>query len=67
MLLGCRRAGVTGVVAKLDADGLINHSTGRIGVIDRQGLRAAACSCYSAVSKEDERVRYMALARDIVR
>ena len=56
MMLGCRRAGVTDAIAKLRLAGLIESSMGRIVVVDRSGLRAAACSCYESVKKEYQRL-----------
>ncbi|MSP49843.1 MAG: helix-turn-helix domain-containing protein [Alphaproteobacteria bacterium] len=56
MMLGCRRAGVTSAIAAFRAAGLIGSSVGRVSVVDRQGLRAAACSCYGSVRKEYEKL-----------
>ncbi|WP_085315549.1 Crp/Fnr family transcriptional regulator [Derxia lacustris] len=46
-MLGVRRAGVTEAAGTLQADGLIAYHRGELGVLDRPGLMAAACSCYA--------------------
>lgn len=45
-MLGVRRVGITGAAQALQRRGLISYSRGDIHVADREGLRAAACSCY---------------------
>ena len=55
-MLGVRREGVTEAAGKLQRDGLIRYSRGRIEVIDRPGLEKAVCECYAVVKKEDDRL-----------
>ena len=55
-LLGVRREGVTEAAGKLQKAGLIRYNRGRISVIDRPGLEARSCECYSVVKKEFERL-----------
>ena len=46
VMLGVRRAGVSVATGTLQSAGLIRQSRGRIRVMDRAGLAAAACNCY---------------------
>ena len=55
-MLGGRREGVTEAAGKLQRDGLIRYSRGRINVLDRPGLEKASCECYAVVKKEFDRV-----------
>jgi CRP-like cAMP-binding protein len=47
-MLGVRRVGVTKAARSLQQRQLIQYSRGNIAVLDRRGLRAAACGCYKA-------------------
>jgi CRP-like cAMP-binding protein len=47
-MLGVRRVGVTTAAGALHRLGLIDYQRGDVTVVDRQGLEAAACSCYAA-------------------
>lgn len=51
--LGVRRVGVTVAAGQMQQAGLIHYERGRIVVIDRPGLEAAACCCY-----EQDRLSY---------
>jgi CRP-like cAMP-binding protein len=55
-MLGVRREGVTEAAGKLQADGLIEYSRGRITVVDRERLEARVCECYAVVKREYERL-----------
>lgn len=45
-MLGVRRPGVTMAITALQHAGLVRHQGGRVRVLDRLGLEAAACECY---------------------
>jgi CRP-like cAMP-binding protein len=55
-MLGVRRPSVTIAAGLLEKAGLITYKRGRITVIDRQRLEAAACECYAVVKREYERL-----------
>jgi hypothetical protein len=41
---------------KLQSEGLIEYSRGRITVVDRPRLEARVCECYAAVKREYDRL-----------
>ncbi len=55
-MLGVRRASVTEALGRLHRAGLIRRRRGRITVVDRPGLEAAACECYRLIAAEDRRL-----------
>ncbi|MHB8729949.1 MAG: Crp/Fnr family transcriptional regulator [Sulfuricaulis sp.] len=55
-MLGVRREGVTEAAGKLQAQGLISYSRGRITILDRPGLEKQVCECYAVVKKEYDRL-----------
>jgi Crp-like helix-turn-helix domain len=55
-MLGVRREGVTEAAGKLQAEGLIEYSRGKITVVDRKRLEARVCECYAVVKREYDRL-----------
>lgn len=55
-MLGVRRASVTTAAGTLQQAGLIAYRRGRVVVLDRAGLEAAACECYQVVRGEFARL-----------
>lgn len=51
-ILGSRRSTVTLSAERLRAAGLIRYYRGRVTIVDRLGLEAAACECYRAITAE---------------
>jgi CRP-like cAMP-binding protein len=55
-MLGVRREGVTEAAGRLQKEGMISYSRGRIEVLDRPQLEKHVCECYNVVKKEFERL-----------
>lgn len=47
-MLGVQRGAVTIAAIKLQRDGIIRYSRGKISILDHKALEAASCGCYSA-------------------
>jgi len=54
-MLGVRREGVTEAAIRLQKDGLIRYSRGRIAISNRTGLEKRCCECYAVMRKPDDR------------
>jgi CRP-like cAMP-binding protein len=46
MMLGSRRTTVTVIAGEMQRNGLIEYQRGRVRILDRERLEAAACDCY---------------------
>jgi CRP-like cAMP-binding protein len=46
-MLGVRRVGITTAAKSLQRQGLIEYQRGKLRVLDRRALEAAACNCYA--------------------
>ena len=55
-MLGVRREGVTYAAGRLQAEGLIKYTRGRITILNRKGLEATVCECYQVVKGEYDRL-----------
>jgi CRP-like cAMP-binding protein len=56
LMLGVRRVGVTKAASSLQARHLIQYNRGDITVLDRRGLKGAACRCYDADRESYDRI-----------
>jgi CRP-like cAMP-binding protein len=55
-MLGVRRATISQVAAKFQADGLISTHRGQITLLKREDLKKKACPCYEIVRKHIDRL-----------
>ena len=55
-MLGVRREAVSQQAGRLQDAGLISYHRGHITILDRAGLEARVCECYSVVRREAERL-----------
>jgi len=55
-MLGVRRPSVTDVARRLQRAKLIDYRRGRIRIVDRRGLEARSCECYTTVRHHFERL-----------
>lgn len=61
-LLGVRREGVSEAAMRLQRQGLISYTRGRIQVLDRMGMAQRTCECYEIIKTEYDRLLPMRLA-----
>jgi CRP-like cAMP-binding protein len=57
VMLGVHRPTVTVIARNLQDAGLITYRHGRVKVLDRKGLEAAACACYPTIRAHFDRLR----------
>jgi CRP-like cAMP-binding protein len=55
-MLGVRREGVTEAAGRLQKQGVIRYSRGKITVLDRPKLEKLSCECYAVVKRESDRL-----------
>jgi CRP-like cAMP-binding protein len=55
-MLGVRREGVTEAAGRLQKQGVIRYTRGKIAVLDRKRLEKLSCECYAVVKKESDRL-----------
>ncbi len=51
-MLGAQRTSVSMIAHNLQQAGIIRYRRGRIEIVDRLGLEAASCDCYSRIKRE---------------
>jgi CRP-like cAMP-binding protein len=56
-ILGVRRESVTAAAGKLQRAGVLSYRRGHITVVERLGLEAVACECYTVVKQQFSRLR----------
>ena len=52
-MLGVRREGVNKSAKNIQRNGLISYSRGNLEILNRKGLEAIACSCYTIIKEEE--------------
>ncbi|MGA6965103.1 MAG: helix-turn-helix domain-containing protein, partial [Xanthobacteraceae bacterium] len=55
-MLGVRRGTVSVVATRFEAAKLIHTSRGQIQILDREGLKKEACSCYEYIAQYIDRL-----------
>ena len=55
-MLGVRRSSVSGVMSSLQKKRFVRYSRGRVTILDREAIRAAACECYHTTKVEFDRI-----------
>jgi CRP-like cAMP-binding protein len=55
-MMGVRRVGITQAARKLQDDGVIRYSWGKLTILDRQRLETHACVCYKQMTQAYQRM-----------
>lgn len=55
-MLGVRRSSVSEVAARLQNNGSIRYSRGRIEILDKRKLEKCACECYATINSRTESI-----------
>jgi CRP-like cAMP-binding protein len=55
-VLGVRRASVSQVATSLQQAGLLHYSRGKMNILNRAGLEASSCECYTKIKQEYDRL-----------
>src|SRR5262249_16771902 len=66
-MIGARRNSVSLVASTLQHANYIHYSRGHIEIINRDGLRRAACECYASVKAHYERLLHAPRAPELPR
>jgi hypothetical protein len=56
LMLGVRREGVTAAAGLLQRAKLIEYVRGNVTILDRRGLKSAACTCYAEAKRTYSRM-----------
>lgn len=56
-MIGAQRPSVSLAVRQFKDEGLIEHSRGRITIVNRDGLLKRSCTCITLIHQEEERLR----------
>lgn len=56
-MIGAQRPGLSVVMRQFKDAGLIDHSRGRVGITDREGLLGRSCACITVIADEARRLR----------
>jgi CRP-like cAMP-binding protein len=63
-MIGAQRPGISVVMRQFKDAGLIDHSRGQVGIVDREGLLGRSCTCITVIADEARRLRDLERAAD---
>ena len=64
-MLGVSRISITNAVGLLQKNKVVRYSRGNITVLDRAGLEASSCGCYTAEKATYERMNFVTLVKAV--